>query len=209
MADLKKVSLSIGIAVVFAFFIAFLIDAFYPSLEYNTFCKNEQNYPYPIAVKGFSGSNCTEPQYDAVLLKKCTEQGGYITFISDSQGCQTIPKCELCQKQFNDANQKYNKNLFYITFPIGLLAIIVGIYLPLIVEAIASGFMFGGILTLIQATVRVFGDLGKITRVILLGLELIILIWIGYKKVSDKNIVESKSSVQKKEGDQKVLRLKK
>ena len=43
--------------------------------------------------------------------------------------------------------------------------------------------LLGGILTMIQITTRIFGNLGKWPRVILLGLELIIVIWIGIKKV--------------------------
>ncbi len=211
MADLKKISLSVGIAVVFAFFIAFLIDALYSSPEYNMFCKNQEHFPYqPKGFSEFSGrDNCAELLQNETLLATCNEKGGYVAYLQNSSGCQTTPYCELCQKQFSDATEEYNKNLFYVTFPIGLVAIIVGMYLPLFIEAIASGFMFGGILTLIQATVRVFGDLGKFTRVILLGLELVILIWIGYKKVSDKDTSEQKIHAQKKEENQKALRLKK
>ena len=63
--------------------------------------------------------------------------------------------------------------------------IILGLYLPANIDAIAGGILLGGILTMIQITMRVFGNLGKWYRVILLGLELILVIWIGIKKVHE------------------------
>jgi hypothetical protein len=93
--------------------------------------------------------------------------------------------CDYCQKDFRSVFEKYNKNLFFITAPIGLLLIILGLYLPTRLDAMAGGSLLAGILTMIQITMRVFGDLGKWTRVILLGLELVIVVWIGMKKVQD------------------------
>jgi hypothetical protein len=63
--------------------------------------------------------------------------------------------------------------------------IILGLYLPTAIDAIAAGVLFGGVLTMVQVTARVFGSLGKWWRVILLGLELVLVIWIGVKKVRD------------------------
>lgn len=190
MVDLKKVSLSLAIGVVFAFFIGFLIDAVYEQPTYERYCKNGFD-AYPAPKNDGVQVQCPRV-YDQKLLQACHEQGGYTRYTYDEKGCEKEMVCELCGKQFNDDLKQYNTNLFYITFPLGLLATILGMYLPLSVEAIASGFMLGGIFTIIQITVRVFGDLGKFGRVILLGLELVLLLWVGYKKVSTLKPAEKK-----------------
>ncbi|MBI4149809.1 hypothetical protein HY488_00235 [Candidatus Woesearchaeota archaeon] len=189
MLDLKKVSLTIGIAVIFAFFIYFTIDAIYPEPKYEDFCKvnayPRQAMPYYEEGKGYTGQNCTPIRGIANLSASCSEKGGYIDYTYDDAGCPVSAVCNMCQKEHDTARKQYALNIFYITAPIGILAIIAGMYLPLAVEAIAAGFMVGGILTLFQSTVRVFGDLGKWSRVILLFAELCIVVWIGLKKVSD------------------------
>ncbi len=189
MIDLKKVALTIGIAALFALFIYFIIDAIYPEPTYEGFCKNNA-YPRPAAPfyeegKGYTGQNCTPVKGVSNLSRECNEKGGYVDYNYDDAGCATSAQCNMCQKEFDTAHKKYVMNVFYITAPIGIIAILAGMYLPLAVEAIAAGFMLGGIITLFQSTVRIFGDLGRWSRVVLLFIELCIIVWIGLKKVSD------------------------
>lgn len=183
--NLKKVSLTVGLAVVFALFIYALIDAFYEEPQYDKYCRMEEPYARPMPF----GKLPPTPTDCPVLVEKeqaCYAQQGMVRYSYDNEtGCPIDLTCDMCNKEFNDARSAYNKNIFYITAPIGLLAIVLGMYLPLTVDAIASGFMFGGIITLVQGTARVFGDLSKITRVIVLGIELVIIVWLGYKKVQD------------------------
>jgi len=202
--DLKKISLTVGIAVLFAFFVYFTIDAFYPEPKYEDFCKNTYYGPAMPAVErpmvykeglGYvQDRNCTAISGISNLTRQCTTTGGFIEYQYDDLGCETQASCNMCNKEFDEYRKNYSLNVFYITAPIGILAIVVGMYLPLMVEAIAAGFMFGGIITLIQSTVRVFGDLGKWTRVIVLFVELCIVVWIGLKKVSEYKPKEAKKS---------------
>ena len=74
---------------------------------------------------------------------------------------------------------------FIIFSIIGAIAIILGLYFFL--DPVSHGFLLGGILIIVQATIRSFSDFGKLTRVIVLGIELIILIWISYKKFNKEN----------------------
>ena len=192
--ELKKVALTIGIAVIFALFIVFFVEAVYEQPKYEDFCN--QTYfgmrydPYyqtqePKAV-GSVNTNCTALVFNQTFHNSCGASKGYVDFNYDEKGCPTEAFCEYCSKNFNDANEIYTKNIFWISAIVGLIAIIAGLYLPKRIDAIASGFIFGGIILLLQGTVRVFGNLGKWERVIVLGIELILLIWIGYKKVTEK-----------------------
>jgi len=178
---LKKVMLSLGIGVLSALFIGFLIEAIYSSPDYYDYCKRqfEEDLPEP-QVKNLNLCNYT---YDPPFRAKCVNEQGMIRQEYDANGCVVKETCDYCEKEFRAAMERYNRNLFYITAPIGLLMIILGLYLPVSIDAIAGGILLGGILTMIQITMRVFGNLGKWPRVILLGLELVLVVWIGIKKV--------------------------
>ncbi|MDP7282319.1 MAG: hypothetical protein QF475_01620 [Candidatus Undinarchaeales archaeon] len=179
---LKKIFLAIGIGVLAALFVGFLIEAIYESPEHDDYCK----YGRFESVKPMTANtDLCDFTYDPVMQKECIEAGGAIRYEYDENGCVSEEICDYCQKDFRSVFEKYNKNLFFITAPIGLLLIILGLYLPTRLDAMAGGSLLAGILTMIQITMRVFGDLGKWTRVILLGLELVIVVWIGMKKVQD------------------------
>lgn len=180
--EIKKVSLTIGIAVLFALFIGFAIDAFYAGPEYNDFCKSK-SYPYPEKPypTQVDITKCQQLNYKDSIYTSCTQDIGYVAYDIDEKGCQINPYCETCQVKFDAANKIYSRNLFFIAAVIGIIAIIAGlVYVKL--DAIASGFMFGGILLLIYGTIRVFGDLSRIMRVIVLFIELVLLVYIGIKK---------------------------
>jgi len=181
--NLKKVMLAIGLGVLAALFVGFLIEAIYESPEHDDFCK----YGRYESVKPISTNNdLCDFTYDLDLQKTCIEADGMIRYEYDEKGCVSEEICDYCQKDFTNTNERYNRNLFFITAPIGLLLIILGLYLPAHLDAMSGGALLGGILTMVQITMRVFGDLGKWPRVILLGIELIIVVWIGYKKIDNK-----------------------
>jgi hypothetical protein len=173
--------LSIGVGILAALFIGFLIEAVYPSPKHEDFCKMQGNMPEPKTAK----TAVCDFTYDTAMRNACAENGGMIYQEWDAQGCVVKETCDYCEKEYMAADEAYSRTLFYITAPIGLIMIILGLYLPTAIDAIAAGVLFGGVLTMIQVTARVFGSLGKWWRVILLGVELVIVIWIGVKKVRD------------------------
>ncbi|MDO8555557.1 MAG: hypothetical protein Q7R96_00090 [Nanoarchaeota archaeon] len=178
--NLKNISLTIAIAVLFALFIGFAIDAFYPGPEYTTYCKTEtQPYAKPY-IEPYNASACPHINYSDTL-QSCTSDKGYVAYKTDNNGCQIDPYCETCQITYDAANKVYSRNLFFIAAVIGIIAILAGL-LFINLEFIASGFMFGGILLIIYGTIRVFGDLSKIMRVVVLFIELVLLVYIGIKK---------------------------
>ncbi len=180
--DLKKVMLSLAVGILAALFIGFLIEAIYPSPQYDDYCNRGSEIPRPIV----NNQELCNYEYDIGFRTQCIEEKGMIRQEYDANGCVIEETCNYCEKEFKEINENYNRNLFYITAPIALLLIILGLYLPVYIDAIAGGILLGGILTLVQITTRIFGNLGKWPRVILLGLELALVIWIGIKKVHSK-----------------------
>jgi len=215
MIDLKKISLTVGIAVLFSLFVFVTIDAFYPEPEYEDFCHRADKYGYyehdviarPLPVGEYYEGNVVKKANCTPIPRKiheeCGQNGGHIVTDYDENNCPINPKCNTCSKDYDEARERYNLNVFYIAAPIGVIALIVGMYLPLIVEAIASGFMFGGIVTLLISTAMVFDNLGKWSKVIVIGLELILIVWVGLKKVSDYKPKSNKNTKKSKKQSKK------
>lgn len=173
MINLKNISLTVGIAVLSALFIYFLIDAFYSEPMYDKYCDYNKYMPKVMPL----GNQCPEFRE----YPNC----GELTAISkyDEKGCVESVVCDDCNLKYEEARKSFSRNMFLITVPIGIIMILTGLYVPLAYDAIASGIMFGGIITVIQGTTRAFGDFGKITKVIVLGIELVLLLYVGYKKL--------------------------
>jgi hypothetical protein len=95
-----------------------------------------------------------------------------------------------CRDEYDSAREKYNLVVFYVSIIFGLLAIVVGLYLPSHKEDlnqwIGSGFMLGGFFTLFVGTIRAYGDLHRMIRPIALLIELLIVIYVAYKKIGKK-----------------------
>ncbi|MBU4561584.1 hypothetical protein L6386_05715 [bacterium] len=85
------------------------------------------------------------------------------------------------QSKYREARNRWSRNVFFICLPIGLIALIVGIWLK--VQPVSGGLMGGGILTLIGGAGFYWEQIGQLAKFIALGIILIFLIWLGYKKL--------------------------
>ncbi len=181
MDNIKQVPIIIGIAVLFTLFITLSIEAFYTSPKYEDFCTpalQSRLYPKePYAVS--PQANCTYSRDQRET--QCYADKGQVVYDYDTKGCQVYKDCDFCQRDFDDQRKIHDRNIFLITAPLGLIAIIFGLYFG--IDFIGSGFMFGGIATLFYGTVRYFGEANKYLRVLIILIELLIVVWIGYKKL--------------------------
>jgi hypothetical protein len=152
--DIRKIIIILVIGALFAFFVNSLIEAVYPSPEYDDYCE-EFNRPYELKEE-----NVDEEAWNQ------------------------------CQEEYDSAREKYNLVVFYVSAIFGMLAIIVGLFLPFerddLNQWIGSGFMLGGFFTLFIGTIRAYGDLHRIVRPIILLVELLIVIYVAYKKIGKK-----------------------
>ena len=179
MVNFKQIAIVVAISVLSALLIGLAIDAFYTTPKYEDFC---EQYAYPRGVEKFPAgyiANCTYQQSEEEIA--CYREGGFPEFDYDNHGCSEFRECNFCNKEFEQASAKYNRNVFFITAPLGILLIIYGVFFA--VEFIGSGFMFGGVFALAYGTIRYFSDMSKIMRVITILIELVIVVWIALKKV--------------------------
>ncbi|MGV8150908.1 MAG: hypothetical protein ACP5NV_04220 [Candidatus Woesearchaeota archaeon] len=204
--DAKKLAVMIGIAVLLPLFLGVLMDAVYPEPNYNDYCSDDR---YPQKDFRAEAVNCTDiystPEYLA-----CSNQGGIVRTEYNATGCSVFKECDMCSNDYNDASEEYRKNfftIFLILGILGLIGIIVGVYLS--IDYIGAGLMFGGIITLVYATTRYFGELSRIARAIAIFVELLIIIWIAYKKIEDNKTQNYKNNNDNKSLEESKIKRKK
>lgn len=177
MGDWKKIAVAVAIAILFAVFVGLLIDLVYEQPNYADYCKEEFG-PRPAII----ASKETLCGYEyGEEYQKCVNDKGLPRFTYNASGCPVFNECDLCYLQFDDALKVYNRNVFIIASVIGLVAIFAGTLWK--IEFLGTGLMFGGILLLFYGTARFFPAADKLLRVIIIFAELLIVIWIGYKKL--------------------------
>jgi hypothetical protein len=189
MADVRRIIVIFVIAILFTIFINVAIEAFYPQPDYETYCTPERS-PRPMFAKEPSSTSCPEVLVPQDVSDACMAEKGSVEFKYDSKGCPTEAYCNTCYIDLELANERYNLIVFIVCAIAGLGALITGLYLPQqrnpINEWVGSGFLLGGILTILVGTIRYFGDMGRYTRPIVILIELVLVIYLAYKKLGKK-----------------------
>jgi len=114
----------------------------------------------------------------AIIFALFISYGVSVIYKSPPGGCSGVEECKLRSQQ----RQHYTFNLFIILMVIGIIAIIIGI-LIMSLEGIGSGILSGGVLVIIYGTFRAWGALNEYLRLGILAIALIVLIFLGYKKI--------------------------
>ena len=194
MSKFRQVFLAIAIAIVFAFFIGFGIAAFYESPKYEDFCEEVRDKKFftqeECETNGGKWSEYGERPLDIRENQYLCTKGIETETREFTFNCQTrseIAKegyCEVdytCRKEYRDVSEIYNRNVFIIAIAIGIIALIAGIVLK--ITSVSSGLMGGGILLIIYGIIRYWSGLENYGRFTVMGIALVILIWLGYKKL--------------------------
>lgn len=192
MVDLRKILIIFVISILFSAFVITGIEAVYPAPDYEDYCSNIYG-PRPVAFEKpiqETPAPCPDVNPTPQAFQQCNTQKGYIDYKSyDSNGCPKEPFCNTCQNDFNLANEKYSVYYFIIAAIAGLIAIGLGVLLPStknpLHEWIGTGFMLGGLFVLFFGTIRTFGDLHRYVRPLIILIELLIIIWLSYKKLGN------------------------
>lgn len=90
------------------------------------------------------------------------------------------------RSQEREAKQKrFAKNLYYVAVPVGLAAIIIGSFLS--IQAIGAGLIFGGIFTTVNGYCWYWNHLEDWMRFLSLLVTFVVLIYLAYKRINEKN----------------------
>lgn len=173
--NVLKWALVAGIVIVLNLFINFSIQLVYEMPEWDTFCVQKQVNIMPeseqacVAVGGqWNGNN----YYGAETKPAMPEAKGY---------------CDVnftCNQDYQTALELYNRNVFVILVVAGVIALIVSFFVAG-TPAVSLGLSLGGVLSLIIGTMRYWSNMDNYLQVIILGLALIALIWLGVKKIKE------------------------
>ena len=163
--DIKQKLIALAIAIVLVLFITIGIDTFYKAPENK--CNDIYNKPRPVM------QNCElmqEPNKTQCYLQQ------QVQFEEQSIESQK------CYEEFQPIENLYKRNVFIILVIIGVLTIIIGFLLKEM-QALSLGLMIGGLINIIVGIIRYWTNMNEYLRFIIIGILLIILIWISYKKL--------------------------
>ncbi|MGQ4808321.1 hypothetical protein NKDENANG_01703 [Candidatus Entotheonellaceae bacterium PAL068K] len=99
---------------------------------------------------------------------------------AEEQQQMEAQKSELNAKLREDS-RRFQQHLFFTAVPVGVLAIVIGVFLP--VPTVGTGLMFGGILNVCVGYSWYWRELSAVSRFLSLLIAFMILIFVGYKKI--------------------------
>lgn len=165
--SIKHIILGIAIALVLVFFVAYAVQAVYAGPEYEDFCEER------LTIKAIeSAAECEG------VGGKWTDNGVREVDLKVSGWCDVDFSCRI---EYDGARDVYERNVFFINVIVGLIVIVVSFFL--VVEAVSSGLMGGGVIMIVYGTIRYWGGLSDVLRTIMLGVALAVLVFVGYKKL--------------------------
>jgi hypothetical protein len=170
-----KWALVIGIVVVLNLFLNYSISLFYKEPDYNTFFPQQQVIE-PINTKAdclaVGGQwNANVPTYKNVPTDITTPQLGNYCDPNFTK-----------QQEFNDAQKVYQRNIFIMLVVLGVISLLLGVFL--VNEILTLGLSWGGVLSLLIASMRYWSTADNLIKVLILGFALGALIWLSIKKFS-------------------------
>ena len=99
----------------------------------------------------------------------------YEPFQAHARGKEYLEKQERLTEQFS-------QHLFYVGSGVGIASLVLGSYLP--VQALSSGFIFGGTFSIMQGVVFNWRKLQPVLKFLVLLTTIVILTFIGYTKLA-------------------------
>jgi hypothetical protein len=87
------------------------------------------------------------------------------------------------------AERSFEKHLFAIAVPLGLVAMIAGAFLA--VQAVGTGLMFGGIFSICDGYANYWGELSAHWKFLSLLATFVVLLVVGYLKVERRSLAAS------------------
>lgn len=118
------------------------------------------------------------PKYETLTYERITKEP---TEQDKKEESRKKEKNEKLTVEYQKEMKQYSENRFYVVVPLGILAIIIGIFIPL--QAIGTGLIFGGVFSIIEGYLGYWYYLSNELRFISLLIAFIILIIAGYKKL--------------------------
>ena len=179
----RKLALTILLGIFIAIMVITLFNLIvtyvYPVPDYNKFCNSTiawQSSPVKIS----ENLCCNLSQSLQNEQTNCYSQGGQPVFNYDNNGCaNSLKKCDLCSKDFENANQVYNRNTFFIYAAIGFVLIVSGLFINVLLIQIIT--LPAGAFLVIESAIKNFDD--KLYIIVTFSLLIIAAVYLALKKL--------------------------
>jgi hypothetical protein len=164
--NVKNFILGIAIIILSTFVVVYGFSAIYPQPQFSDYCHDK-------------GLVHTDNESSCVLA-----EGKWTNFTSpsDPKVTNVTGYCDVtyyCGKNYDEANQKYSLNRFFISIPLALIIIALGAFL-FNLDAVGAGLMGGGVATLIFGISGYWGYANNWFRFLVSLFALVLLIAISY-----------------------------
>lgn len=163
----KKLALSLAIVLVINVFFNVGLETFYPAPDYNNYCKSEEmNKIYDTA-------------------ETCEAADG---IWNQGTAKDAVGYCDLwshCSEAYNTAMEPYNRNAFVTLTILGVVTLLIGLLMGGLPMAVANGFLYGGVISILIGTMRYWTLMDDYLRFIVSGVALFLLILVGIKRLKD------------------------
>ena len=172
-----KWGIIIGIIVVLNLFFNYSISLFYKEPEWDSYFRQPQVVE-PITKKDEClkvGGQWTEQNYqyyDKTVPVQIDSSGKPIKGYCNPDYTK--------QQEFTKMQNIYQRNVFIALIILGIISLFIGTFSANII--ISLGFSWGGVLSLIIASMRYWTNANNILKVVILAVALMSLIWLAIKK---------------------------
>ena len=119
----KNFVLGLGIFIVFALALHQGLETFYPTPQWDYFCKNHPG-PLPAFNKEFPNFSCPNLPDLQTRAGQCWDSKGQFVYEYDSNGCPTGGYCDGCSIDYESALDVHSNHVFIISIIIGVIVFI-------------------------------------------------------------------------------------
>lgn len=174
-AKLVRASIVVAIVIVMNMLFNYAVSLVFKQPVYNDYYKNTQ-----VIVPPTTKDSC-------VAVGGQWNETSYPTTVQPVK--ETQPKIEgYCNENYtNDLNyqtalKSYEKKVFITLLVLGIISLVIGVFISISLLAVA--FTWGGVLSLVIASIRYWSVADNLAKVVILALALGLLIWLVVKKFS-------------------------
>ncbi len=174
--------LGVFIAIMVITLFNLIVSYVYEAPKYEDFCRYGIGTPYPVkyGVGIEQCLNCTFSQDIQAETDACTQNGGISEYNYNEYGCtSTLKACNMCNKDFENATNTYNRRTFYVFASLGFALIVIGLSIGVLLLQIIT--LPAGAFLVIEAAVKNFDD--KLFVILLFGLLIIAAVYLALKKL--------------------------
>ena len=175
--------LGVFVAIMVSTLFNLIVSYAYEPPKYDDYCKGIGGAgPYPVKY-GLDNAQCGNCTFSKTLQEQtenCNLNNGIPVYDYDDKGCtSTLKECNMCNKNFEDIMNLYNRNTFFVFALIGFALIVAGLFINILLIQLIT--LPAGAFLVIEAAVKNFDN--KLYVIIVFSLLIIAAVYLALKKL--------------------------